>query len=134
MTCRRLILLFLPVLLANAPRSFTPAPAYVDLFTPRGVPEGTYHAFVSPRPLDDLAAELGVSARPETAGDAFGQSGRYNRWNLARLYGGRRARVARLPRLEDGRVVGAWTLISPYPDPTLTRLEPGTLLLVLSLR
>jgi hypothetical protein len=47
------------------------------------------------------------------------------------VYGARRARVARGPRVVDGRVVESWTLISPYPDPGLQRLEPGTLLIVL---
>jgi hypothetical protein len=63
--------------------------------------------------------------------DAFGQMGRYDRWTLARLYGARRARVARGPRGSEGQVTESWTLISPYPDPALSRLEPGTLLIVL---
>ena len=63
--------------------------------------------------------------------DAFGQTGDYDRWALARLYGGRHPRVARGPRLApDGRTE-SWTLISPYPSPTLRRLESGTLALVL---
>jgi hypothetical protein len=78
--------------------------------------------------------QAGVEARPVAAAEAFGQSGGYNRWKLARLYGARRAKVARMPRVENGRVVEAWTLISPYPDPGLERLEPGTLLIVLRLR
>ena len=32
-----------------------------------------------------------------------------------------------------GRVVEAWTLISPYPDETMTTLRQGTLLIVLTL-
>jgi len=63
--------------------------------------------------------------------DAFGQTGRYDRWSVARLYGSRRARVARGPRSVQGHVTEAWTLISPYPDTSLTRLEAGTLLIVL---
>jgi hypothetical protein len=30
----------------------------------------------------------------------------------------------------DGRTLEAWTLVSPYPDPSLMRLERGTLILV----
>jgi hypothetical protein len=100
------------------------------------VPEGTYQAEVTSRPLDDILAELGPGVRAESvpAAEAFGQSGGYNRWQLARLYGARRVKVARLPRLENGQVVEAWTLVSPYPDPTLRRLEQGTLRIVLRLR
>jgi hypothetical protein len=63
--------------------------------------------------------------------DAFGQAGNYDRWALARLYGARGPRVARGPKGVDGRVTESWTLVSPYPDATLQRLEPGTLLIVL---
>jgi hypothetical protein len=65
--------------------------------------------------------------------DAFGQSGPYQRWKLARVYAGTAAAVARGPRHADGQVVEAWTLISPYPDAALATLEPGTLLLVVRL-
>jgi hypothetical protein len=124
---------------------FTEAPVYVPLFTPRGVPPGTYRAFTTERPFDATLAAVPRDPSPpgsapvfepqlEIASDAFGQSGGYNRWKLALLYGARRVRVARGPRLEDGRVVEAWTLISPYPDPTLDRLHEGTLLIVLRLQ
>jgi hypothetical protein len=65
--------------------------------------------------------------------DAFGQAGRYDRWGLARLYGPERPRVARGVRVDGNRIVESWTLISPFPDPTLQRLERGTLLIVLAL-
>jgi hypothetical protein len=39
--------------------------------------------------------------------------------------------VARGPRLQNGRVIETWILVSPYPDSRLERLEPGTLLIVL---
>jgi hypothetical protein len=52
---------------------------------------------------------------------------------VARLYGAERARVSRGARTENGRAVESWTLISPYPDPTLQKLERGTLLVVLRL-
>jgi hypothetical protein len=115
---------------------WTESPLFRPLFTPSRVPEGTYNTFVTPRSLDDVLAELqaGVEEQTVVALEAFGQSGGYNRWTLARLYGARRARVARLPRVENGEAVEFWTLISPYPDPSLQRLEPGTLLIVLRLR
>jgi hypothetical protein len=72
-------------------------------------------------------------ARPLPPADAFGQTGRYDRWTLARLYGARQPRVARGARREGGRVTESWTLISPYPDTALGRLETGTLLVVLRL-
>jgi hypothetical protein len=137
------------LLLVSAIAGFTESPLYRRLFTPVHVPDGTYRTYVTPRALDEVLADLesvsdgpqsrlahGTPVEPTTvvAAEAFGQSGGYDRWKLARLYGARRARVARLPRMEGGQVVEAWTLISPYPDPALERLEPGTLLIVLRLR
>jgi hypothetical protein len=118
------------------------APEYLPLFAPSGPRATAYEAFVSPRTLDaaleSLEAEPGLLAppgawqpKPLLPFDAFGQTGRYDRWKMARLYGSRRAQVARGPRGAEGRVTESWTLISPYPDPSLTRLEPGTLLIVL---
>ena len=131
--------------LLGVPGDFTEAPAFVRLFTPYAAAAGTYRAYTTPRGLDAVLAELRREAAPPdgsgsfephsvVAADAFGQSGRYNRWKLALLYGARRARVARGPRLAAGRVVEAWTLVSPYPDPELERLNPGTLLIVLRLQ
>jgi hypothetical protein len=119
------------------------APEYLPLFAPGGSRGGAYRMFVSPRALDavlaSLDAEPGLLAPPGAwqptpllPFDAFGQTGRYDRWKMARLYGSRRAQVARGPREAHGRVSESWTLISPYPDPSLTRLETGTLLIILS--
>ena len=141
----RMLLTWLLAALLTLPDGFTESPAYVRLFTPAAVPPGTYRTFTTSRDLDAVLAGLPRDAsRPEGSGsfepqleiaaDAFGQSGGYNRWKLALLYGARRARVARGPRLEDGRVVEAWTLVSPYPDPQLDRLNRGTLLIVLRLQ
>jgi hypothetical protein len=115
-------------------------PVYTRLFTPPRLPAGTYRTYTSPRPIDELARDLQQGApgsfEPQwvSPGDGFGQSGGYNRWQVARLFGARRVRVARGPRVENGRVIETWTLVSPYPDPELQRLQPGTLLIVLSLR
>lgn len=121
-------------LLVSTLAGWTESPRHRTLFTPPAAPEGTYRTYVSPRPLDELAPGLRLTPQSIVPLDAFGQSGGYNRWTLAQLYGARRARVARMPRMENGQVVEAWTLVSPYPDPELRRLEPGTLLIVLRLR
>jgi len=63
--------------------------------------------------------------------EAFGTAGLYDRSKVARLYAGRRVSVVRAPIERDGRTIAAVTLISPYPDATLTRLEPGTMVIVL---
>lgn len=119
------------------------APEYVALFAP-AAHAGAYHAYTSPLAPEAILRALegdptlirppgAWEARLETAVDAFGRSGRYNRWRLTRLYGARRVTAARGPRAIDGRVAEAWSLHSPYPDPSLRRLEPGTLILVLAL-
>jgi hypothetical protein len=121
-----------------------PAPEYLALFAPAGPRRALYQAYVSPLELPAVLHRLAGDVtllRPPGAweprallpADAFGQTGRYDRWRLAQVYGARRARVARGPVGRDGAVVEAWTLVSPYPDPTLERLQPGTLLIVLSL-
>ncbi len=118
------------------------APAYRRLFAPMTAHVDAYRMYVSARDLDTVLRALQADQsllrppgawqpREELPFDAFGQTGRYDRWRLARLYGARRARVARGPRAVDGRGVESWTLISPYPDPALQRLEAGTLLIVL---
>ena len=69
--------------------------------------------------------------RSESAQDALGTAGDYNRWLVARLYGSRQPRVARGARMDRGRVIEAWTLISPYPSADLRTLRPGTMRLIL---
>jgi len=116
------------------------APEYLDLFAPR-LHREAYRAYVSPLGLDDtLRALLANPAVLRPAGawqpqavipfDAFGRAGSYNRWKVAGLYGSRRARVARGPRM-DGGYAESWMLVAPYPDPALQHLEPGTLIIVL---
>jgi hypothetical protein len=118
------------------------APAYLSLFVPR-LYRQSYRAFTSTMALD-AAARLAASAgddgeappgawipREENPLDAFGQGGTYDRWRVVRLYGSRRPRVARGPRHRRGLVDESWTMISPYPSADLTRLEPGTLLIIL---
>ena len=116
--------------------------ALTRLFTPLSMPPGTYVVYRSPRPIAELTAALRAldpapapgawePTRPE-AHDAFGQSGLYDRFRLAELFGGQRLTVVRGSlRREDVRL--AYTLISPYPDPTLSRIESGTMVIVLTI-
>ena len=89
--------------------------------------------------LDDVLQRL-VAAQPGPPGawkadfvsplDAFGTSGSYNRFELSRLYLGKRPRRAHGPWVTaDG--LESWTLVSPYPSATLDEVAPGTLLLAL---
>jgi hypothetical protein len=116
------------------------APAYVNLFAPQAR-HAAYRAYVSPLGLEatlkQLTADPAVLHPPGAwtpqamiPYDAFGLSGSYNRWKVAGLYRSRRAQVARGPRLNQGELE-SWTLIAPYPDETLQRLETGTLVIVL---
>jgi hypothetical protein len=102
-----------------------------------------YRISVTPGSLEDVLADLMVDEslvrapgawepRTESARDAFGTAGPYNQWQMARLYGSRPARVARGARTDRGRVVEAWTLISPYPSADLRTLHPGTMRLILT--
>ena len=116
------------------------APEYVKLLAPWAHREA-YRVYVSPWGLDaTLKHLLADSALRHPPGawqpramipyDAFGLSGSYNRWKVAGLYRSRRAYVARGPRLDHGQRE-SWTLIAPYPDVALQRLESGTLIIVL---
>ena len=116
-------------------------PAYVALFAPR-VHRDAYRAFVLADGLDaalrlvahepaSLQAPGSWVPHPQLPADAFGAGGTYDHQKIARLYGSRRASVARGPHGRDDRVDEMWTLISPYPSPDLERLETGTLLIIL---
>jgi hypothetical protein len=72
------------------------------------------------------------TVEPLEALDAFGSAGSYDRFAVARLYGGTRANVAHGWREDDGRFESV-TLISPYPDASLSRLLPGTMVIRLSI-
>lgn len=119
-------------------------PGYLRLFAPSGPRAAAYRIYVSPLDVDALLQRLATDPsllHPPGAWspaallplDAFGQTGAYDRSRLARLYGSKRAMVARGPRGTAGRPTEEWTLISPYPGRDLDRLEPGTMLIVLDL-
>jgi hypothetical protein len=120
--------------------SWQEAPEYLDLLVP-AAHRSAYRAYTSPLgiegTLEQLFRDPGVLRPPgawtiqaRTPYDAFGLSGSYNRWKVAGLYRSRRAYVSRGPRMNGGQME-SWTLIAPYPDVHLQRLDPGTLILVL---
>jgi hypothetical protein len=94
-------------------------PALLALFTPARPLLGRYEVCTTDTPLVGEAEALEPL-------DAFGQAGSYDRARLQRLYGGTRVRVVRSWRVE-GETIISTTRLSPYPDPTLSRLMPGTL-------
>ena len=115
---------------------------YVRVFAPFGHADA-YGIAVTSKGLDEVLKDVDAdqalvrtpgawAVRNESATDAFGTAGSYNRWLLTRLYGSRQVRVARGARADRGRVVEAWTLISPYPSADLRTLHPGTMRLILN--
>ncbi len=115
-----------------------PDPALTRLFTPQAVPAGTYLVYRSPRKIEDLTSLLRAMdprpapgawqpTRPEAHG-AFGEEGNFDRARLARLFNGKRVTVVRGSLVRDGRRV-AFTLVSPYPDPSLSAILDGTMVI-----
>jgi hypothetical protein len=95
------------------------------LFTPRHPQLGAYEVCTADAPLGSVAPP-GWTVESVAPLDAFGTAGSYDRPRLSRVYGGTRARVAR-GWAQDGNRFESVTLISPYPDESLTRLLPGTM-------
>jgi hypothetical protein len=133
-------ILVLSQALTTAPQSIGAVdPALTRRFTPASVAKGTYVVYRSNRPLKDLAAELKAQDRNpfpgawtperEDALDAFDGASRADRFRIAELYVGIHPLVTRGSLLRQDRRE-AYTLISPYPDASLTRLEPGTMVIV----
>jgi hypothetical protein len=106
----------------------------VALFTPARPSLGHYEVCTSDRSQEDIRLQGGLTgpkwAPIETveALDAFGAAGSYRRAALAQLYGGARVQVSH-GWLETGDQFESLTLLSPYPDPSLTRLISGTLVI-----
>ena len=125
--------------LAEIPAIGSPDATLTRRFTPQSVAPGTYVVHRSDRSLDVVAAALRAQDpapapgawKPERqdALDAFDAASRADRFRIAELYVGIHPRVARGSLRHNGRRV-AYTLISPYPDATLTQLLPGTLVIV----
>jgi hypothetical protein len=126
-----------------------PSPELARLFVPPHAPAGAYEVLVMEGAVAEARKAVWKMLNPGLPADqardawreqelepleAFGEAGTYPRTRVARLYTGRRASVVRAPIVRDGRTVAAITLISPYPDPTLSRLEEGTMAIVLHLQ
>jgi hypothetical protein len=127
---------------AAAAVSWRDAPDYLALFAPVNH-RPDYRIDVTSANLDQVLADVrddpalvqasgAWEARGESAQDAFGTAGPFNKWLLTQAYGSRQARVARGTRTDRGRVVEAWTLISPYPSTDLRTLHSGTMRLILN--
>lgn len=101
-------------------------PALTALFTPRHPQMGRYEVCTTEEPIEKAAPGSPIEATEPL--DAFGKAGDYDRSKLARLYGGKRARVAHRWK-QEGDAFETVTFISPYPDATLTFLLPGTMLI-----
>jgi len=131
-------LLLLAAAAAAAVPLGTPNHALTRLFTPLAAPPGTYVVSISTEAIETLAARLReqdpspspgawMPARPEASG-AFGQEGLYDRARLARLFNGKRVTVVRGSLVQQGQRL-AYTLVSPYPDPTLSHIVEGTMVI-----
>ena len=131
-----------PALVRGADRvAWRDAPEYVRLIAPANQRK-SYSISVTDAPLADVLAQVAADPaavaapgawqpRNESPQDAFGSAGVYNRWLAVGLYGSRQPRVARGARSDRGRIVEAWTLVSPYPSADLATLHPGTMRLIL---
>jgi hypothetical protein len=114
--------------------SCDPDPALAALFTPKHPAAGTYLVCAAPASIDIvLAAQTGEGLQfgPVDAADpldVFGTAGPYERSGVSRLFGGRRANVAH-GWATHGRTLTSVTLVSPYPNRTLTALVNGTLVI-----
>jgi hypothetical protein len=109
-------------------------PALTALFTPWQPRIGRYEVCTVSEPIEQVkaaGAALGVhyaDVEALEALDAFGSAGSYDRFAMTQLYGGTRASVAHGWR-EDAGTFESVTLISPYPDVSLSRLMPGTMVI-----
>jgi hypothetical protein len=122
---------YLLALLATLTASLACDPALTALFTPPKPSLGRYEVCTTPDSLENVAAGAGPRFGPNELLeplDAFGAAGPYNRAALTRLYAGRRVRVAR-GWIEYADRFESVTLLSPYPDATLTGLLEGTMVI-----
>jgi hypothetical protein len=105
-------------------------PQLASLFAPAQSNWGRYQVCTVPRPLQRVAG-IGftyTSIEFLEALDAFGAAGSYRRTALAQLYLGRRVAVVRGWRDTPTRFESV-TQLSPYPNSSLSRLEPGTMII-----
>jgi hypothetical protein len=111
-----------------------PDPALASLLTPKRPAAGRYEVCTTPAAIDLVLADearQGLQIGPVEALDpldAFGTAGTYDRSALSRLFGGRRASVAR-GWSSQVRGLTSVTLVSPHPNRSFTALAPGTLVI-----
>jgi hypothetical protein len=102
------------------------------LFTPAQPELGRYEVCTTAEALEQVVASGPADAihfgdiEALESLDAFGKAGPYDRARLARLYGGTRVKVVHGWGTSASGFTSV-TLLSPYPDPSLTRLLPGTM-------
>jgi hypothetical protein len=105
-----------------------------SLFTPSRPSVGRYEVCTTSESQEATRAEgaqTGTQWAPVEALealDAFGAAGAYRRSALAQLYGGTRVRVSR-GWLATADHFESFTLLSPYPDASLTHLMNGTMVI-----
>jgi hypothetical protein len=109
-------------------------PSLAALFAPAHAQLGRYEVCAESMTIGALIASGQAEglrySDPESMDplDAFGAAGTYDRSKVARLYGGSRPKVAHGWR-QTGDHFESITLISPFPDASLERLLPGTLVI-----
>jgi hypothetical protein len=115
-------------------------PLLTRLFTPPHPRLGQYEVCTTSDAIEQIVAEGGPGNGVHYAeieallpAEALGAAGPYDRSAVARLYGARHASVARGWRQVGDRFEMV-TLVSPYPDASLTRLEPGTMVIRMVIR
>ena len=128
-----------------APLPGKPSPALAAILLPRHAPAGAYRLAVLDQPIEAARAVVMAALAPDARVDdppgawtirqsepveAFGEGGIYDRSRLARLFAGKPAQLARAPIQQDGQVTGSVTLLSPCPDPQLSRLSPATIVIL----
>ncbi len=102
-------------------------PGLTRLFTPLRPVLGRYEVCTTERPIADVARADWTVEELEPL-DAFGAAGMYDRSALTRLYGGQRVRVAR-GWIQDSSHFESVTVLSPYPDASLTSLQHGSMVI-----
>ena len=120
---------------APPPPAFRCDPALTRLFAPPNPLIGRYEVCTTGDPIDSRPLESLRRGEIEAleALDAFSSAGTYRRSALTRLYGGTRVRVARGWSASADRIESI-TLLSPYPDQSLTHLMPGTMAIRLTVQ
>ena len=130
------------ILLQTWPSTCLGQAALAALFAPARPVLGRYEVCIETDPIDRIVAAM-RTAGPSSGGapqyhigdpessdplEALGGAGDYDRSRVARLYGGSRPNVARGWRRGADRFESI-ALVSPYPEPALDRLNPGTLVI-----